>query len=62
LQARIDRALRERITLKFIRSVDNPFVRRMLGLRDSVRERREEACTVIEGAHLIEAFLDNPNQ
>lgn len=48
--------------MKFIRSAENPFVRRLLGLRDSARERREEARTVIEGAHLIEAFLDNTNQ
>jgi TrmH family RNA methyltransferase len=54
--------MRERIALKLIRSADNPFVRRLLGLRDSARERREEARTVIEGAHLIEAFLDNTNQ
>jgi TrmH family RNA methyltransferase len=45
--------------MKLIRSVDNPLVRRVLGLRDSARERREEARTVIEGAHLVEAYLDH---
>ena len=48
--------------MRLIRSVDNPLVRRILGLRDSARERREEASTVIEGAHLVEAFLDNTNR
>jgi RNA methyltransferase, TrmH family len=48
--------------LKVIRSADNPLVRRLLGLRDSARERREEDRTVIEGAHLLEAFLDNTGQ
>lgn len=48
--------------MKLIRSVDNPLMRRILGLRDSARERREEASTVIEGAHLVEAFLDNTNR
>lgn len=48
--------------LKVIRSADNPLVRRLLGLRDSSRERREEGRTVIEGAHLLEAFLDNTGQ
>ncbi|MBX9962973.1 MAG: RNA methyltransferase [Burkholderiales bacterium] len=48
--------------MKVIRSADNPLVRRLLGLRDSARERREEGLTVIEGAHLLEAFLDNTAQ
>lgn len=48
--------------MKVIRSADNPLVRRLLGLRDSARERREEGRTVIEGAHLLEAFLDNTGQ
>lgn len=48
--------------MKAIRSPDNPLVRRLLGLRDSARERREEGRTVIEGAHLLAAFLDNTGQ
>lgn len=48
--------------MKVIRSADNPLVRRLLGLRDSSRERREEGRTVIEGAHLLAAFLDNSGQ
>lgn len=52
----------ENHALKVIRSADNPLVRRLLGLRDSTRERREEGRTVIEGAHLLEAFLDNTGQ
>ena len=62
LRSGLGGTLRGRTALKLIRSVDNPLVRRILGLRDSARERREEASTVIEGAHLVEAFLDNTNR
>ncbi|MEO8040643.1 MAG: TrmH family RNA methyltransferase, partial [Betaproteobacteria bacterium] len=45
--------------MKFIQSSENPLFRRLLALRDSGRERREEGATLIEGAHLIDAYIEN---
>ena len=40
-----------------IHSASNPRYRRLRALLDSARERRREAATVLEGIHLVDAWL-----
>ena len=42
--------------LRVIRSRDNTEVRRLLRLATSSRERRESGMTILDGAHLVEAY------
>jgi RNA methyltransferase, TrmH family len=44
--------------VSLLRSRDNPRVRRWRALAHDVRARREERCALIEGAHLLAAYLD----
>jgi len=44
--------------MKVLRSRDNPQVRRWRRLMRDRRMRRREACALIEGPHLVEAFLE----
>ena len=41
-----------------IRSASNPRLRRLRGLIESARERRQENATVLEGLHLVQAWID----
>jgi len=59
VSARFGRTLLGPGAVKFIRSPENPVFRQLLALRDSARERREEGKTLIEGAHLLEAYIEN---
>jgi TrmH family RNA methyltransferase len=45
--------------MKIIRSRDNPLVRRLQGLAQSARERGKTGQAVLEGIHLVEAWLDS---
>lgn len=45
------------MAIKYIASAANPFYRALLRLSRDGRERREQALTVIDGVHLIEACL-----
>jgi TrmH family RNA methyltransferase len=44
--------------LKRISSRDNPFFKSLLKLSSSARERREAGQTLLDGTHLLRAFLD----
>jgi TrmH family RNA methyltransferase len=44
--------------MKTIRSRDNPFVKQLVALAHSSRERRKERLTVLDGIHLVRAYLD----
>ena len=44
--------------MSLIRSRDNPRVRRWHALAHDARTRRAERCALIEGAHLLAAYLD----
>ncbi|MBI4808135.1 MAG: RNA methyltransferase [Nitrosomonadales bacterium] len=46
------------MTIKRISSRDNPFYKSLLKLSSSARERREAGQTLLDGAHLLRAFLD----
>jgi RNA methyltransferase, TrmH family len=46
------------MTLKRISSRDNPFYKALHRLASSARERREAGQTLLDGAHLLRAFLD----
>ncbi len=41
-----------------IRSRDNPTAKAMISLAHSARERKKTALTVLDGAHLVDAYLD----
>lgn len=43
--------------MRLLRSRDNPRVRRWHALAHEARARREEGCALIEGAHLLAAYL-----
>jgi len=45
-------------TIKRITSRDNPFYKSLYKLSSSGRERREAGQTLLDGAHLLRAFLD----
>lgn len=44
--------------IKRISSRDNPFYKSLLKLSSSARERRDAGQTLLDGAHLLRAFLD----
>ncbi len=46
------------MTIKRISSRDNPFYKSLLKLSSTARERREAGQTLLDGAHLLRAFLD----
>jgi RNA methyltransferase, TrmH family len=45
--------------IKTIRSRDNAFVRRLIALAQQSRARKKESRSVLDGAHLVEAFLQS---
>ncbi len=45
--------------MKTIRSRDNHYVRHLIGLAHSSRERKKSGHTVLDGAHLVDAFLSS---
>jgi TrmH family RNA methyltransferase len=46
------------MTIKRISSRDNPFYKSLLKLSSSARERREAGQALLDGPHLLRAFLD----
>lgn len=44
--------------MKFIRSRSNPLFKSLLKLKASPRERRSEGSALLDGAHLVAAYLD----
>lgn len=44
--------------MKAIRSRDNPFVKQLVALAHSSRERRKAGLTVLDGIHLVRAYID----
>ncbi|MDO8927121.1 MAG: RNA methyltransferase [Sideroxyarcus sp.] len=48
--------------MKRISSRDNPFFKSLHKLSSSARERREAGQTLLDGAHLLRAFLDAGNK
>jgi TrmH family RNA methyltransferase len=44
--------------MKTIRSRDNPFVKQLVALAHSSRERRKIGLTVLDGIHLVRAYID----
>ena len=44
--------------MKIIRSRDNAFVKQLVGLAHSSRERRKAGLTVLDGIHLVRAYVD----
>ena len=44
--------------MKNIRSRDNPFVKQLVALAHSARERKKAGLTVLDGIHLVTAYLD----
>lgn len=48
--------------IKRISSRDNPFYKSLLKLSSSARERCEAGQTLLDGAHLLRAFLDSGGQ
>ena len=44
--------------MKVIRSRDNTFVKQLVALAHSSRERKKAALTVLDGIHLISAYVD----
>ena len=44
--------------MKTIRSRDNPFVKQLVALAHSSRERRKVGLTVLDGVHLVRAYID----
>jgi len=49
-------------TIKRIASRDNPFYKSLHRISSSARERREAGQTLLDGAHLLRAFLDTGNK
>jgi len=43
--------------MRDIRSADNPKFRQALKLRDSSRERRKRGLTLLDGVHLVQAYM-----
>ncbi len=44
--------------MKTIRSRDNAFVKQLIGLAHSSRERKKAGLTVLDGLHLVRAYVD----
>lgn len=49
-------------TIKRISSRDNPFFKSLHKLSSSARERREAGQSLLDGAHLLSAYLDSGNK
>jgi len=45
--------------MKTIRSRDNSFAKHLISLAHSARERKRSRSTVLDGAHLVDAYLDS---
>jgi TrmH family RNA methyltransferase len=45
--------------VKFVRSRSNPLFKSLLKLKDSPRERRREGCALLDGAHLVAAYIEH---
>jgi TrmH family RNA methyltransferase len=48
--------------MKSIKSKDNPFFRDLVKLSGSARQRSQSGQTLLDGAHLLKAYLDNGKQ
>jgi TrmH family RNA methyltransferase len=48
--------------MKLIRSRDNPFFKELIKLIGSARQRNKSSQTLLDGAHLLAAYLDSGNQ
>jgi len=48
--------------MKLIQSRDNPFFKELLKLAGSARQRGKENLTLLDGAHLLMAYLDSGGQ
>jgi TrmH family RNA methyltransferase len=48
--------------MKSIRSRDNPFYKELAKLSGSARQRNKSGQTLLDGAHLLTAYLDSDNQ
>jgi TrmH family RNA methyltransferase len=48
--------------MKSIQSRDNPFFRDLVKLSGSARQRSQSGQTLLDGAHLLKAYLDNGGQ
>ncbi len=48
--------------MKSIRSRDNPFYKELAKLSGSVRQRNKSGQTLLDGAHLLDAYLDSGNR
>lgn len=48
--------------MKSIQSRDNPFFRDIVKLSGSARQRNQSGLTLLDGAHLLKAYLDNGRQ
>ena len=48
--------------MKSIRSRDNPFFKELVKLTGSARQRNKTDQTLLDGAHLLAAYLDSGNQ
>ncbi|MBL8525151.1 MAG: RNA methyltransferase [Betaproteobacteria bacterium] len=46
------------VAIKTIRSRDNAFVKQLIALAHSSRERRKAGLTVLDGIHLVRAYVD----
>ena len=44
--------------MKVIRSRDNAFVKQLIQLAHSSRERKKTGLTVLDGFHLVRAYID----
>jgi TrmH family RNA methyltransferase len=53
-----DRIVTSAVPLKLISSRDNPLFKSLKKLSTSARERKESNCTLIDGEHLLTAYLD----
>jgi RNA methyltransferase, TrmH family len=48
--------------MKLIQSRDNPFFKELIKLTGSARQRNKTDQTLLDGAHLLSAYLDSGNQ
>ncbi len=48
--------------MKSIQSRENPFFKELVKLAGSTRERNQSGQTLLDGAHLLKAYLDNGKQ
>ena len=53
-----DQTVTGAVALKFISSRENPLFKALKKLGTSARERKKSGCTLIDGEHLLTAYLD----